>query len=677
MNTFKVNFNLADYKDILPEPPTDYSEILNSEKEIKDQVWSKQEYPTIITSDFIVQEATRIKQGVWVLIKGVLLWIPGNYYQFLQYGKAGGEVPQFRIKRLKHTYFKIRIRKDPRFIGTFTIKNRQDGETTMCMNDALWEIVSGELDNGLIGIQSKTRSDAENPCWFTLCSHWNAYPFFFKNAFYPHFTSGSNIAEKLKFSQSADPNNPNDLGKNVEILYGPAKHDAFDGKNNMRRCILDEVCKWVECSSLDTISNYRKFIMPGKIRKGLFDILSSPADTNGKHNDEGLQLWQESDLNEIQSTGSTKSRIARYYSNPLDGIEGFYDEYGDCDPQEIYEHILRERKNVKKEKLMGEIRGYPLPILGTEDANLEELFGATDTNSIWINKKGISDRRITILKNKKSLVQYGLLEWPNNIPDSGEPVFRIADTDKFDDEIARFCFSHIPETKIPLDEFFESKTAPPPPHQSLIQSVIGVDPFNLRYGTQNQVTGSQGAGICWKFRNVVPPDNLQFPSSSYLARPWHQSIFKEDMILWAVFTRSMVHYENKDTDLEKYFEDRKYISWMLVDENAKPIETPEGIKQKRGSGPSGRGSTDWVNNGINYINGVTNLALTPENTYLLDLFNHEEILEDMLHFNKANTQFNHFTMAFIQALLGRNKLLFKKTRKKSNVNNSIIEYTNS
>lgn len=668
MNTFKVNFNLSDYKEILPTPPSDYSEILNSDKEIKDQVWARQPHPLIITNDLILQEAKRIKQGVWILIKGVLLWIPGNYYQFLQYGLAGGEDPQFRLKRLKSVYFKIGIRKDPRFIGTYTIKNRQDGETTMCMSDALWEVISGDLDTGLVGIQSKSREDSVNPCWFTLCSHWNAYPHFFKEAFYSHFTSGTNIAEKLKFSQVADPNNPNDRGKNVEILYGPAKHNAFDGKNNMRRCILDEVNKWPsDCSFKKTLSNYKKFIMPGKVRKGLFDILSSPADTNGVHNDEAADIWNDSDMDDIQyETGSTKTRIGRYYSNPLDGIEGFYDEYGDCDPQEIYEHIMRERKNVKKEDLMAEVRGYPLPILNTNIPDPAELFGSTNDSHIWINIQGIKDRKIELAKVKATKVVYGNLEWPNNNPDSGEPEFRQADRMTFDENDARFCLANNTDPKI---ELIDLHTPP-----KLIEECLGVDPFNLRYKTKSLITGSLGAGISWKFRDILQTGKINYPTLTYLSRPTHENVFFEDMIKAAIYRRAKVQYENSNDKMENYFEDRLFESWMIPSINAKPVEVNGEFKIRKGDAPSGKGATAFMNEGIGLINGVLNKPIKPDEQYLLELFNFEEVLDDIISFNKTNTQQNHFTMALIQALLGANKLMFQKRRTKDSVNNNVIEY---
>lgn len=669
MNPFHVKFDLADYADILPPIPDDYTQIINSEiDDPLEQVWQVQEFPDFITTDFLTREVNRVKQGVWILIKGVLMWLPPNYYQFLQYGNAGGEAPQFRIKRLKALYAKIKVRKDPRFVGTYNIKNRQDGDTTMNMSDALWEIISGELNNGMIGIQSKSLSDAKNPCWFNLKMQWNGYPSFFKNELYSHFVSGNNIEEKLQFSEPPDPNNPKDKGKNVIITYGPSTHNAFDGKNNMRRCILDEINKWQLCSSATTITNYMKFIMPGKQRKGLFDIFSSPADTNGKHNDEAYQLWLDSNPDEIQSTGSTKSRILRYYSNPLEGIEGFYDKFGDADPQEIYEHIMRERNNKPKDQLMAEVRGFPLPKKGTMEPDEEQLFGSSDTEHIWINVEGLKARKLELSKPlvKATKVVYGNYIWPQNIQDSGIPEWVTADKMNFDEFDARFCITDIMSDKIELADLRE-----PPKY---VEECLGVDPFNLRYKTKNVITGSLGAGISWKFRDILQTGKNDYPTLTYLSRPQHGETFFEDMIKAAVARRAMVQYENSNDKMENYFEDRKFDSWLIDSINAKPIEVNGEFKIRKGDAPSGKGATAFMNEGINLINGVINVPITPDKPYHLEWFNFEEVIDDLLSFNKENTQQNHFTMALIQALLGKTKLMFQKKRKKSNVNNAMLDY---
>jgi hypothetical protein len=669
MSPFKIDFRIDDYKDILPAFPSDDSLIMNVQyDDIDDQYWRRERFPDIITPEFIFQEAQRLKDGVWILIKGVPIWIPPNYYQFLRYGIAGGGDPQFRLKRLKNVYTKIKVRKNPRFIGTYNIKNRQDGDTTFAMSDCLWEIHAGELANGMIGMQSKTMDDAKNPCWFNLVTNWINYPQFFLNAFYPHFISGDNIAESLAFQKKPDPNNPNDRGSNSVIKYFPAVFNAMDGKGNVRKCIMDEINKWIECSFQKTFDNYKKFIMPGNQRRGLFDIFSSPADKNGVHNDEAYKFWQDSDPKDIQvATGSTKTRILRMYSNPLDGIEGFYDKFGDADPQEIYEHIMKERATKRPDQLMEEVRGYPLPKLGTNEPDEEEIFGATDTPSRWSNAKGIK-ARILELKKTKPPVVYGNLEWPYQTPDSGIPVFRAADLDRFDNTSARFCFANTELKRVPLADL---RT---PPDRSLIEGCIGSDPFNSVYHTKNKRTQSMGAAVDWRFRDLSGDGWAQTPTGIYLARPQHKGTYHEDMIKFCLFTRSLIQYENSDGgELHDHFLTRGYDRWMLDSRDKSLVETPKGIVPRKGDAPSGGGATAFLNEIIRLIDDVTNLPLTQEEKYLLAWVMFLELLEDVDVFNRDNTIFNHLTMAWGQSLLGRNKILFEKQRERDDVNDEILE----
>ena len=155
-NLFKVGFDIHDYHDILPKV-ADYrqdDEVMNlNEPDLDKCIWQIDE-PKIITPDYIEREVKRVlRTGAWVVIKGMAMWLPPNYYFFLRYFNAGGVHPEFRINRLMSVYEKIRVRQNPKALGTITVKSRQIGETTMEMSDCLWE--AANMDYGLLGMQSK------------------------------------------------------------------------------------------------------------------------------------------------------------------------------------------------------------------------------------------------------------------------------------------------------------------------------------------------------------------------------------------------------------------------------------------------------------------------------------------------------------------------------------------
>lgn len=659
MSSFKIGFNIEDYQDILPNP-TEYlkHDVIINNKEWNDGnldecIWRRpadaiDKYPSKAVK---AREIVRIlKTGVWIMIKDQPIWIPPNYYFFLTYFNAGGMPPQFRLKRLKHVYFKIGVRNNPRALGTYTVKNRQDGETTIAMSDSLWEVMDGNMDFGQIGIQSKTRDTVVRSCWRNLIMGWNGIPQWLKGELFSDFTSGERVAEAMKFMRQHTPMQD---ARDILISFGASTHNAFDSYNNMRRCVLDEVNKWLECSFYQTYLNYEKFIAAGSSRKGLFDIFSSPADTNGKHNDEAYQFWKDSNPNELED-GTTKSRCFRYYSNPLDGAEGMYDKFGDADPDEILAWIKRKRKNTPKEHLMSEVRAYPL--------NESEMFEATDSGyGVLDNEEGIKARRIYLIgrrfkdNTQEPIKVYGNLERVDGFVD-GDVQFRMADVDHFDVDRARFCFSYIPQDKEPLQTVFK-----PPEY---VENCLGVDPYARRHTKEKK--RSNGAMVNRKFRDIYETGINKCPTMIYCNRPQSEIIFYEDVIKAAIFNRARIQYENITAGLGEYIEDRGYFDWLLPTKGQR-----EGSKLT-GDSPSGKGG--FFEEGLGLLNAATNLPILATDPYHLELHWFDELLEDYLKLNPKDTHEQDLTMADIQALVGIAKLLHQEKRLPSEITGRLLSY---
>lgn len=657
-NSFKVKFDITDYKDILPS--TDeylkHDFIINAKDFDKGNVdlcvWKKYEpSPLEINSpEFRQREATRVlKTGAWIMIKDELIWLPPNYYFALQYGNTNGEDIMFRLKRLKHVYFKIRCRNNPQCKGSFTTKNRQDGETTIAMHDALWEALS--MDSGMIAAQSKTRDDAKDPVWKTVQNAWLGLPRWFKQDLCSDYASGDNIAETLKFMREANEV----LGiksRNVTLKYFPAVFNAMDGKGGVKRCILDEVLKWVECSFGDTLNNASKFIMPGFERRGMFDIFSSPPEKDSQSYREGYALWLKSDPNDLQKNGTTQSRIHRYYSNPLEGIQGAYDKWGDADANEIYDWIMAERKAADKDKKLNEIRGFPL--------NDEELWGSLEGGDFWSNQKGISNRKVYLLgarfkdeKSQEPIVVYGNLEWKDGIKDY-IPVFRQSDKSEFDVHEARFCFSRLPS---PVSEPYRNIYNPP----DYVENCIGVDSVDKRYAGKRP---SNFAMTNVKFRDAADSGIVKCPTMIYCNRPLPIELAYEDAIKACVFLQAMVQVESLNTKIVDYFEDRGYINWMIS-----KIGQPRNSLIK-GDAPSGKSA--FMDEIVGLLDAATGIPLNAEDPKPLDSIWFYPLLEDILKFNLKDTHASDLTMSWGQSLLGIAKLLFKKGGHKHEFNDELF-----
>lgn len=669
MGDFKVKFDMADYKGTVfqKEDLIDYmkhDEILNYKAHEKGNIdkciWQRH-IPTaaeIASPWWREREATRIlKTGAWIGIKDEIVFLPPSYYFALQYGRGGSSDLQFRLKRLKHVYFKILARKNPECKGSLTLKNRGDGETTMAITDAFWECLDGNTDVGQMGIQSRTRADCINPCWAYAQVLWQSIPAWLKKDLCSDFDSGNNIAEKMKWMRPANEE-AGVKARNVLFTFYPSG-TPMDGKHDMKKCILDEVCKWEECSFYDTFINYSKFIMPGGERRGMFDMFSSPADHDCESNREVASLWEDSDTDELTKYGTTKSRIHRYYSNPLDGIAGKYDKWGDANPDEIYDWIMETRASMPKDKRLAEIRGFPL--------NKEEMFGTFDGASLWYNISGIKERNIYLMgsrfkdeKTKEPARIYGQLVWKDGERDS-EVEFRQADIDHLDVDIAKWSISYLPQEREALKTNPVTGALRPP---RLPENCLGCDPIDKRYVPKDGKGFSNAALVNWKFADFYNTGIVRCPTLIYNCRPSHAEISFEDTIKTAVFCRSMVQTESVNSKIIDYFEDRGYMDW-LISKRGQPRNS-----MNKGDSPKGT----FMDEMILLIDEITNTPLNPGEPYLLEKNWFPELLNDFINFNRKLTQPSDLTMAFGQALMGAMKLLKKKVREPSELNDGVFDY---
>lgn len=644
---FQVNFDLDNYKKIFPELPQSQEIINYNASSIDECIWTPQTMDNLGKKFDLSLEAKRLKQGTWIRIKDEILWIPPNYYNFLNYGIAfKGEKPEFRLQQLKLYYEKLIARLNPYIIGTLLMKIRQSGITTVSCNDALYEMQDGVNSIGNVNIQSKTGADARNVNWSTLIGLWNNYPSYIKQLMYSDFSSGKFVSEQLKFQREREGVS---AVRNLRVKWYNSTHDAQDGSTNVLLCILDEICKWVECDFSLTYGVCKKFIEVGSMRVGMFDMYSSPSPINNKSNEQVFELWKNSNPKDVDDFGSTKSGIHRLVLSPLEGILGEYDKYGDVDPNKCYEKIMRMRKSATTaEAELAEIRANPL----TED----EMFSSFDNDSNWDNHKGIAERKIYLVgtryKNEEKLEPkyiVGNLEWENGIRDT-RVIFKPYDGMEFDLAQGRFKFTELPEFENELKSIFY----PPEKMGQTVNGVIGVDSFKKVEGGT-----SKGAGIYYKYKDHLNPNYIAKVAAIYLNRP-HREVFFEDMLKFAIFTRSKLQIENIDDEIIEYIIQRGYENWL--------IESIGTIRSKRkfGDGAKGRGATAFLNEGIDLINWYLNTRVNPEEPYHLEHLWFEELIDDVLKCNlhdPTSRKKSDLTMALLQALLGAAKLQSKKVRR--------------
>lgn len=71
---------------------------------------------------------------------------------------------------------------------------------------------------------------------------------------------------------------------------------------------------------------------------------------------------------------------------------------------------------------------------------------------------------------------------------------------------------------------------------------------------------------------------------------------------------------------------------------------------------------------------MTNTPLLDTDQYLLELNWFYELLDCVSKFNRLDTHTNDLSMAWGSSLLGCVKMLYKKVRKPSEMNNGVLDY---
>jgi hypothetical protein len=685
---FKMDFDINDYTHLFPEMPKDNSLILNSDiQEIDGHVWKKLSPPknkagqTVITQEFLLQESIRFKEGVFILIKGVPMWIPPDYYFFLQYWNAQGKPPEFRLKQLKSAYVEEKILQDKRYFGQIKFKNRKDGETLYRMSKAFFSPIRAGLSHCNVHVQSKDAKTVKDTCWKFMKSGLNGMPKYFKDYFMPDLVNEQQIQTEIRIERIQNDEDENDYGKLIVYNYGPCVANYFDGSSDVIDYCADEFAKMEEDSAYDMYGCCKTFISPGlEDRMGLMHFFSSPSEKNGFSNDNALRLWNMSKID--PATGTNQSRLMPVYSNPLDGIEKHYDKFGDIiiEREQIKKKIETLINSADKDKRLQMIRHYPLPIEGTNELDPEKVFGSTDDKAVcFINIQGIKNQHNKLIESNNEVV-YGNLNWPDNVPFSGIPIFKQHDTNDFDEIYAKFCFSF---TKfVHPNAGGDIKKAPP---SYLVENVIGFDPINREMGSTNKKVKnrlSEPAAVCWRFRDTAGYGIEKEIIGSYLGPVGDQRVSQMDMLKFMLFTNSMLQIEKADgNSMMQCAYDNGMIDWMIdgrTDDFVEVVDKNDNQLRKikvKGDMPSGRGSSEFIGEIIELINGITapeyNESATPDFDPASKI-KHRGVTGSLTVFDPSNTEKAHFTMALGQALIGAGKLMYGKKKMKSGLNNEML-----
>ena len=504
---------------------------------------------------YIEQEFQRRRDGVWFYNNGKPTYITGRHYMFLQWSKIDIGYPSYLAFQREIFLHMAACETDPRCFGQLYTKCRRSGYTNVC--SAVLVDEASQVKEKLLGIQSKTGKDAqENIFMKKVVAIFRSYPFFFK----PIQDGTTNPRMELAFREPSKRITKNNKTSqrgdalNSVINWKNTTNNAYDGEK-LHMLYLDEAGKWEKPTDIrEAWRIERTCLIVGKrvVGKALVGSTVNPMDKGGE---EYKGLWEDSDPNERNNNGRTRSGLYRIFIPAYEALEGFFDKYGNAivdNPDEDVEgvdgelvdqgsrvYLKNERHSFRDDpsELNEIIRQFPF----TED----EAFRDSIEGSLFNIGKIYQQ-----IEHNDGL-------YPNPVV-QGNFVWRKKDEEVVfsPDPNGRFRVAWLPPDHLRNKKTEErGKRIAPNAHIG----VGGVDSYDLDATVDGR--GSKGALHLYNKFNMDVPSNMFVVE--YASRPDLASIFYEDVLMCAFFYGYPLLIENNKYGIARYFESRGYDGYLM------------------------------------------------------------------------------------------------------------------
>ncbi len=506
---------------------------------------------------YVEQEFQRRRDGVWFYNNGEPTYITGRHYMFLQWSKIDIGYPSYLAFQKDIFTHMAACEADPRCFGQLYTKCRRSGYTNVCSSVLVDE--ASQVKEKLLGIQSKTGKDSqENIFMKKVVAIFRSYPFFFK----PIQDGTTNPRMELAFREPSKRitknNKTSQIGDalNTVINWKNTTNNAYDGEK-LHMLYLDEAGKWEKPTDIrEAWRIERTCLIVGKrvVGKALVGSTVNPMNKGGE---EYRELWADSDPNERNQNGRTRSGLYRIFIPAYAALEGFFDVYGNAivdDPSEnVHIHgidgeiidqgsktyLKNERSSFKNDpsELNEIIRQFPF----TED----EAFRDSIEGSLFNIGKIYQQ------------IEFNEDMFPNPVV-RGNFVWRNKDEEVVfsPDPNGRFRVSWMPPDHLRNQKKDErGKKVAPNGHIG----VGGVDSYDLDATVDGR--GSKGALHLYNKFSMDAPANMFVVE--YASRPDLASIFYEDVLMCAFFYGYPLLVENNKYGIVRYFESRGYDGYLM------------------------------------------------------------------------------------------------------------------
>ena len=531
-------------------------------------------------SAYISEEYRRRKEGLWFYNNGIPTYITGSHYMLLQWTKIDASFYGYYLDFQRKLFIHAQACEiDPRSVGQLFVKCRRSGYTNIAVSKLLTE---GTLvKDKVLGVMSKTGKDAQDNIFMKkVVGMYRHYPFFFK----PIQDGTTNPRMELAFREPAKritkTNKSATAGEalNTIINWRNTVNNAYDGER-LYYLFLDEAGKWEKPADIrEAWRINRTCLIVGRkiVGTALVGSTVNPMDKGGS---QYKDLWFDSDPEERNANGRTRSMLYRIFIPAYEALEGFFDKYGNPiieDPEQPIEtidgdfvsigartYLNNERDALKEDanELNEVIRQFPF--------SPEEAFRDSVDSSIFNIGKIYEQIQHNDMMYPSPVV-IGNFHWKNGEKDT-EVVFEPNPEGRW----------HL--AWMPPQEVRNQKTTHRNGHYTAPNTHIGVGGVDS-YDLDGTVDGRGSKGACHFYNKF----NMNYPANMFVAeyasRPPLAKIFYEDVLMAAVFFGYPILIENNKYGIARYFEQRGYLEYLL--DRPKHLMTSHSNKSKTKGVPS-------------------------------------------------------------------------------------------
>jgi hypothetical protein len=407
---------------------------------------------------------------------------------------------------------------------------------------------------------SKTGTDAQEAVFGSkIVPIFRSYPFFLK----PILDGTTNPRMELAFREPAKritkKNKTSYRGEALDTIinWKNTTNNAYDGSKT-HMLFLDEAGKWLNPNDIREVWRiHRTCLLVGRkvIGKAMVGSTVNPLDKGGR---EFRDLYYDSDPNDRNENGRTKSGLYKIFIPAYEALEGFFDQYGLPIIEDPEQPVMTEdgtftsigaRTFLKNERKGQQNNSYELNEIIRQFPFTEDEAFRDSTKSSLFNIQKIYEQ---IQHNEELFpnpVIIGNFQWKDGKQDT-EVVFAPDPNGRW-----RVAWLAPPDIRNKRKTENNKLVAP-----NSAFGVMGVDSYDL--DTTIDYRASKGACHVYNKFSMEHPANMFV--AEYASRPPLAKIFYEDVLMAAVFYGYPVLIENNKYGIARYFETRGYDEYLMA-----------------------------------------------------------------------------------------------------------------